>query len=92
MKDRLWFFTGATNFGINQRNPGAPDTPEEFRWNRYNIRTNTKANWKINDKLTFQQVFYYDWWEYTPPEFPTRRRRSKRSIGTWERFATARPS
>jgi hypothetical protein len=72
VKDRVWFFTGATNFGINQRNPGAPDTPEEYRWNRYNIRTNTKANWKISDKLTFQQVFYYDWWEYTLPEFPTR--------------------
>lgn len=72
LTDRLWFFTGATNFGINHRNPGAPDTPEEYRWNRYNIRTNTKANWKINDKLSYQQVFYYDWWEYTLPEFPTR--------------------
>jgi hypothetical protein len=72
VKDRLWFFSGATNFGINQRNPGAPDTPEALRWNRYNIRTNTKGTWKINDKLSFQQVFYYDWWEYTLPEFPTR--------------------
>jgi hypothetical protein len=72
VKDRVWFFSGATNFGINQRNPGAPDTPEEYRWNRYNIRTNTKGTWKINSKLSFQQVFYYDWWEYTLPEFPTR--------------------
>jgi hypothetical protein len=70
-KDRAWFFTGVTNYGINVRNPGAPETPKQYRWNRYNARTNTKGTWKINDKMNFQQTFYYDWWEYTLPEFPT---------------------
>jgi hypothetical protein len=71
IKDRAWFFTGVTNYGIAIRNPGAPTIPEDFRWNRYNARTNTKGTWKVNNKVNFQQTFYYDWWEYTLPEFPT---------------------
>ncbi len=70
-KDRLWYFGGVSNAGPSARFPGAPDTPEEHRWTRDEYRSNHKLTWKINPKLNFNQVFYYEWWHWSTPDFPT---------------------
>ena len=60
-----------SNAGPSARFPGAPDTPDEHRWTRDEYRSNHKLTWKINSKLNFNQVFYYEWWHWSVPDFPT---------------------
>ena len=71
LKDRLWYFGGVSNAGPSARFPGAPDTPEELRWTRDEYRSNHKFTLKINSRINFSQVFYYEWWHWSVPDFPT---------------------
>ena len=70
-KDRVWYFGGVSNAGPSARFPGAADTPKEFRFLRDEFRSNHKLTWKISDKVNFSQVFYYEWWHWSTPDFPT---------------------
>ena len=71
VKDHIWYFGGVSDAGPSARNPGAPDTPPDFQWIRNEARSTHKGTFKINDKLTFNQVFYYEWWFWSNPDFPT---------------------
>jgi hypothetical protein len=70
-KDRLWYYGGVSNAGPSARFPGAPETPKEHRWTRDEFRSNHKWTLKVSDKINFSQVFYYEWWHWSTPDFPT---------------------
>ena len=70
-KDRLWFYASHTHTGPAWRNPGTPLPPKEFYREFMENRTQQKLTWKVSDKVNFNQFFYYEWWEYLRPTFPT---------------------
>lgn len=70
-KDRVWYFGGVSNAGPSYRNPGQADAAPEFRWVRDEYRSNHKFTWKVNSKVNFSQVLYYEWWHWSNPDFPT---------------------
>ena len=70
-RDRLWYYGGMTNYGPSARLPGAPETPEAYRYTEDTYRSNQKITLKINDRMNFQQVIQYEWWGWSSPSFPT---------------------
>jgi len=70
-KDRLWYFGGVSNAGPSYRNPGQADAAPEFQWVRDEYRSNHKITLKLNSKMNFSQVLYYEWWHWSNPDFPT---------------------
>jgi hypothetical protein len=71
LKNKLWFFSGMTSAGPSYRNPGQPDQPAKFQWVRYDARSNSKVTWQINDRMKVNETFYFEWWGWTSPMFPT---------------------
>ena len=71
-KDRLWYFGGVSNAGPSARFPGAPDTPEEYRWTPRRIPFEPQVHVRRSiRRMNFSQVFYYEWWHWSIPDFPT---------------------
>jgi hypothetical protein len=70
-KDHIWYYGGLSNAGPSYRNPGQPDIPEQYQWVYDEYRSNHKFTFRINDKMNFNQVVYYEWWHWTSPPFPT---------------------
>ena len=70
-KDHLWYYGGVSDAGPSSRSPGAPDTPPDFQWIRNEARFTNKLTWKLNQKMMFNQVIYYEWWFWSNPDFPT---------------------
>jgi hypothetical protein len=73
-RDNVWFFTGLIYRGRSGTQPGAPEPPENEKFLDWIADTNSKVNWKINDRLRFQQTFYAEIWGTVNPAFtsPTR--------------------
>jgi hypothetical protein len=70
-KDHIWYYGGLNNAGPSFRNPGQPDTPEDFRRPQDDYHSNQKFTAKIGDKINLSQVIYYEWWHWTSPQYPT---------------------
>ena len=73
-RDRLWFFGGAIYRARSGTQPGQPEPPEDQKFLDELFDTNSKVNWKINNRLQFQQTFYAEVWHTVNPPFagPTR--------------------
>jgi len=73
-RDSLWFFTGLIYRARFGTSPGQAPPPEDEQFLDMITDTNTKVNWKINDKLSFQQTYYAELWGTVNPNIvsPTR--------------------
>ena len=74
IKNRLWYFGGVSNAGPGYSNPGVEEPPDEYKFTRDEYRSNHKWTFKVNDSITINQTFYYEWWRWlgaAVPDYPT---------------------
>jgi hypothetical protein len=71
IKDRLWFFGGYITVNWQYRQPGEATQPTSKDFQRFDSRMSGKVNYKLSDKVMFNQTALYEWWQYLTP-FPSR--------------------
>jgi len=71
IRDRLWFFGGLIYRARSGSGPGDPTPPENEKFLDMITDINTKLNWRITDKLEFQQSFYAEVFGTVNPAFTT---------------------
>ena len=72
--NRLWYFGGVSNAGPGYSNPGVEEPADEYKFTRDEYRSNHKWTFKVNDSITINQTFYYEWWHWlgaAVPDYPT---------------------
>ena len=71
VRDRLWFFGGLIHRARSGAGPGDPTPPDNEKFLDMITDVNTKLNWRITDKLEFQQSFYAEIFGTVNPQFTT---------------------
>jgi carboxypeptidase family protein len=71
IRDRLWFFGGLIYRARSGSGPGDPTPPDNEKFLDMITDLNTKLNWRITDRLEFQQSFYAEIFGTVNPAFTT---------------------